>query len=974
MSDSSRYRIPSEDQVHAALARLTKLPLRRAFYSKLENPHWVAALAGQGAFRNPPETEVMPDGLVRSDPWPEIDYLVRMAPVASADVASVLESIADSTNQWVRRGIVEATLLLDPTDAARLVPKMKEWPCDELANFRMDSRGVAQAIVRLLRGGAHREGMQLAQAFFGPRPATKNQTYGLAEPVTGVEPYWYRDSLPSIADALGRSRLPVLTRWLRAHQEYSNPSTSGAGYDTSHVWRESIRTSATHSSHEVGDALVDEVRRALVESAEALPKWLCRLLKDNQPLLRRIALDVLTEQIEALQETPPGATAESAEFEAGLVAAAQQVLGDESFLDSGLRAEYMPFVRACSAWGSGVDLGPFFDEVRRGPLWLRAEAQGFPASDDDTSEESEAQQEDHKKRWQHTMLTLFGARGLPEDLQATLAALDDEYGTIEVRDGSFHFEMRTGSTSPVDLDTMLAMSSDELIDQLRTWHPDRDVFMGPTHEAQGRVLSEVMKRDPARFAGRLDDLKTLRPTYIRAVVSGWRAALEAGETLSWDDVLSLSEWIVDLDESVELSSEGDAFDDDSNYEPLRSEVLRLLEAGLALRVDLGTSGVAESDAPRVLRLLGGYAEDPKPTPEYEAEYGGTNMDSLTLSLNTVRPIAIRALIRLVHRFPDTTAATDALSVLDRHIAGRDQSLAVAAAVGEGTGRLYDAATAWIQDRVSVVFGDRAPTAAFQQVALSTALATHRPHMALIELLRQPLTVTIAMMEDPAIVTGWRTDRTFPQLIGDWVVAAIVGGQMDPDDPLAQEWFEAASAELRGQVLGHLAWQVMRADTLSEEVLERVAELWDRRIAHVHLHPEDALELSGVYWLARSDKFEVEWWLPRLEHATSVLTGFDTHGMVGERLASASMIDPDTALKVLENILGHGTQDREFSHYDLLEHAVPQVLASALCADDCELRRRATELMNRLGDAGYIDLRDRVESLMKPPGQAGTTDL
>lgn len=963
MSDTPVYKVPTPEEVLAVRLRLNKLPLRRAFFSKLDNPHWVAALASQGAFKNPPATEVMPDGMVQCEFWPEIDYLVRMAPIVSADVADVLEPIAHSTNQWVRRGIAEAATVMDPADAARLVPKMKEWPGEELANFRIDSRHIAGVVVRLLEGGQSRRGLRLAEAYFAPRPSPEKPKYGIPEPVSGMESYWYGEELPLIAAALGSSRLQVLVRWLRTYQQCSNSFTGEPGFDPSYIWRQSIRDSEEHSAHGIGDALVDAVRLALADSVKDSTQTLSHLLTDDQPLLRRIALDVLTEAIESVDDKSAAHAASLTQHETELVAAAVQVLADEAFIESDYRAEYLPFIRACLAWRSVVSTEPFFEAVRKGPLSLRDGRQERFAREGDTPEESEARRQDYGKRWQHTMLTLVGAEELPEDLCASLATLDEEYGVIEVQDGAVRFETFTGSTSPIDFETMSALSNRELIEHLSSWHPEADRFMGPTHEGQGRVLAEVLTKEPGRFSGSVDDLKSLRPTYIRAVVRGWKAALEAGETLSWNEVLSLCEWIIGLDDATEVDSEGDSFDDDPNYKALKFEALHLLDAGLSIRPTETVSGVSAEEADRLFSLLARYAEAPEPTPEYEAEYGGTNMDPLTLSLNTVRPVAIRALIRLVNRFPETSAASEALAILDRHIAGRDPSLAVAAAVGEGTGRLYDSVRPWIEERVGAVFGDSVPTTEYQQVALSTVLAVHRVHMALIELLRQPLTLTIEQMASADLAAGWRHHtRTFPQLIGDWIVSGIVSGGMAHEDPLAQSWFEKADAALRGEVIGHLGWQLMRAESVSDDVLRRAAELWDWRIAHVKEHPEDAAELSHIYWLARSDKYEVDWWLPRLEYASSVVSSFDMHGMVGEKLAAAASVNPDRALRVLENVLDEPDSDRGLMHYDLMEHAVPQVIATALDCKDAGVRKRATDLMNRLGDGGYIALKARVDAL------------
>ncbi len=959
------FEAPNDTEVHAVLARLGSLQLRRAFFAQLENPHWVAALAKIGGLVSPPATEVMPDGLVRSDPWPEIGYLVRMAQAASGEVAGVLEGIADSTNQWVRRGIMEAATALAPEDAARLVPKLKKWPGDELANFRVDPNDITKTIVRLLGSSEHAKGRQLANAYFTPRPPAESPKFGPPEPVSGIERYWYEEGLPAVAEALGDNRVQALAGWLREYQRHSNAYEGTRHYDLSHVWRPAIRVSAEHHAHEIGDSLVDSLRGALAAETELSLEPLSRLLQDDQPLLRRIALDVLAEAIDQLEDKSAQHASELDEREKAIANQASVVLSDESFIESDYRGEHIPFIRACLAWHEVVDVSPFFDAIRQGPPALRDERRERFAHEGDTEADIATRMDDYKKRWQHTTLTLVGPAMLPEDLRDILTTLDAEYGVLEVQDGEIFVGGFIGPASPLDVEAMRALSDDDLIEHLRSWHPEPGKWRGPSHEGQGRFLTTALSTQCGRLSDRIEDIKSLRATYVRAVIAGWREAVKAGCLLSWVEVLPLCEWAANLDDDTKLPSEGDSFDDDPDYRNLKFEVLQLIESGLAIRPSNENPGIGEEYAEQVGAILAHYAGNPEPTPEREAADSEGNQDPITVSINTIRPEAIRALIRLVDRFPETDAAVRALSILDQHIAGAEPSLAVAAAVGEGTGRLFDSARSWIEERVGAIFGEQLPTLNYQQVALSTALAAHHIHMDLLELWRGPLLLTISEIPTVEHVPGWKThSRTFHQLIGDWILRAIIEGHLGYDDPLVEAWSTHAGAELWGEVLGHLAWLMTRRETVPEDIVGRVADLWDWRIAHVKECPEDAAELAGIYWLARSDKYDVDWWLPRLEYASAVYSDFQTRGMLGEKLAESSLVDPATTLRIVENVLREDGSPSSRMEYDLMEHAVPQAIASALDFPDTELQARAIALMNRLGGAGYIDLQDRVEELRR----------
>jgi hypothetical protein len=100
----ARYRRPTREQVLSVRARLGNLQLRRAFYGKLENPHWVEALRQAGAFVNPPGLITAPDWSLRADPWPEIDYLARMADQVPTEITAIFKNIMNTKKPLGSKG------------------------------------------------------------------------------------------------------------------------------------------------------------------------------------------------------------------------------------------------------------------------------------------------------------------------------------------------------------------------------------------------------------------------------------------------------------------------------------------------------------------------------------------------------------------------------------------------------------------------------------------------------------------------------------------------------------------------------------------------------------------------------------------------------------------------------------------------------------------------------------------------------
>jgi hypothetical protein len=153
--------------------------------------------------------------------------------------------------------------------------------------------------------------------------------------------------------------------------------------------------------------------------------------------------------------------------------------------------------------------------------------------------------------------------------------------------------------------------------------------------------------------------------------------------------------------------------------------------------------------------------------------------------------------------------------------------------------------------------------------------------------------------------------------------------------------------------------LVHSDAVSEHLLARTRDLWDQRVRHVSQHPEDAAELGEFYWFIRSRKFSVGWWLPQLASVIALYEQFNPKGMIREDLGLAAREDPAGALEVIVGLVGDPASAEQMSMYDLMEHAVPQVIAAGLDSSEGALRNTATKLMNDVGKVGYIDLAQRV---------------
>lgn len=515
---------------------------------------------------------------------------------------------------------------------------------------------------------------------------------------------------------------------------------------------------------------------------------------------------------------------------------------------------------------------------------------------------------------------------------------------------------------------MSVMSPTELVAHLESWHDAGNGWgQEPSHEGQGRELTALLTTNPKAVAGIDDLVERLRPTYLRAILQGWEAALKADLGLDWVQAEQLLRGVLaHSDESI-FPVEGGQFDEDVDFRWTKKAAVGLLEELAkkhASRVpDDAMSGFAD--------MLVTLAEDETAWSEYISYDKESGTDPLTVSLNWQWPMRVRGLIYLMSHGKDTSWYEAARSALNRELARHDTRGASWAVLGEGLGRLLLTDPEWVERNAPIWFGDEDGTTADQQIASTTAMAVHRYHPTLYELLA-PSMIAAIKSEHP-IAAGWRMQSDPMQRVGEWVIEAVIRGDKTLDDAVANAFFTIVPAKVRGEAIAHIAWSFMHAETVDEAIRDRFAEFWDSRVEHVRSHPEDKEELNGFYWFVKSGKFEVGWWLPRLKEAAELDPYLSSERyMIGKKIASSADVDPRGALDVLKLLL-EGRDDAGATVYDLTRHAVPMVLARAIASGDDRLKADAEVYMNDLGEKGYLQLEAEVNAVLNGTITQGDID-
>lgn len=937
----TEYRTPTEDQVDAVLRRITNPQLRRAFFEGLKNPLWVAPLAKKGLFNHPPAPITTEAGEVRDVYWPEIEYLTRVAPDVPADVVDVLLQIDDSENAWVQRAVFEIGATIPPAEAARLKPLLKSMAAVGFG-WRTDPRDQVSMVLNLLGGDEGKTGRWLADRLFRP-VAAQGPNAGVS-----MDEYWYEDGLKRIAATLSGDYLSLVIGWLEEYERLSGHVSDTV--DASFVYRGTIR-SRDDDYPDVEQTLIDTVRDIALKAAVVEPgNAVNQLLKPKMALFRRIAMFAIG-QVLATRSNDEASSER-------LLREASRLLEDPVSASNDNRIEYAELARAAASAAPGI-LDSLAEVILAGPDAADTSIREWIAEEGDSSADVDRRVTEYRERRLHQWLAAIGYDALPERARGILASLDERLGAIESPlEPAMRIISWSGPNSPMSQDEMAAMNATELVAHLESWHAGENWGPEPSHEGQGRELAALLSSRPLILIGIEGVAERLRPTYVRAILQGWMAALKAGLELDWDQTERLIAEVLAHGDDSPVVAEGGRFDDDPDFRGAKGAAVWLLEELVKQR---DAPAVPADSLARFASLLVEAADDERAWLEYDSYEAENDMDALTISLNWQWAVRLRGLVNLLSHGADATWHTAALNAFRVEIGRDDRRGAGRAVLGASLGSLLTHDPDWLEPKVPELVGSAGGLSPSQQIALTTAMAIHRYHPKLYELLSPSMLG--ALRTTGPIVSGWRGQTDPKARIGEWVIDALIRGHRTLDDSVATAFFTTAPPPVRGEAIGHIAWAFMHAEAVDDEIRDRFARLWDQRVAHVRMNPEDREELNGFHWFVKSKKFPETWWLPRLKEAVELNPQLlDQRLMIGKEVAAASNADPRNALEVLRVFLS-GPIEAATAAWDLSRNAVPIVLARGMVSGDPALAQEATDLMHELGEKGDLELRRRVDAVL-----------
>lgn len=454
-------------------------------------------------------------------------------------------------------------------------------------------------------------------------------------------------------------------------------------------------------------------------------------------------------------------------------------------------------------------------------------------------------------------------------------------------------------------------------------------------------LSELVSKNPSDYIDIFEDFRNLETFYVRAFFSGVKLSRQEIPAESWPYLLESMQWVLDRhskDESTEWSE-------------IRSFIGDIISSHL--KNDEGK--IPFDSRGQVWSVIAVLTDDPNPSVEYEAQYGGKNMDPLTLSLNTTRGEAFHTVFKYVNwcrqvlNIQESTleSTAEVLPVLEKHLTPSvEPSLAVRAVYGELLPSLIALDPDWVKEHLAELFPVASEHSALYKATWETFIVWTRPYDNVYEMLKEQYSRALDHLQEESLYST----ETAPARLSEHLTAFFARGIIELDEgSVFQRFYETASGPQAAHVFWFIA-RIVREQDVPPQVLQRFVSLIERRVRN-----GSADELTAFGWLFSSGKFDAEWSLQVLNAAVASTKQSDPDHSVIEHLSTLSMKFPKLAISVVSHLVDGADTEWKLQYW---EPHLRTIIAAAVAADEREL---AALVVNKLAARNMPHFRNLLQT-------------
>ena len=931
-----------ERDIAAAIRRAQNGVELDHFFQRISSPVWLEHLRGARWFANPPEPEIT--GTTMSFPaWIPGQYLERVAAERPVEVLDICRGAAVSSNPRVRYSLLRSAAAMPPHIAKRFVKQASRW-ASEPSGFAFVAEAIGALAAHLAAGGECKASLSILRPLLTlhAAPSSTVDVEGVQvtvprEPMPRYEPYQYRafvaDSLPDIVKHCELPAFVMLSAILADALAARDPAKRPP-HDLSTIWRSAIDVGDDRAGVDALDALIDALRDAGVAilatdsgARNRIPeilrraRWDCHmrilihLARMDAPSNPSMAIALLTDRTLLHNYV--------ANYER------DQLTRDcFVYLSRDQRSEVLQW----------IDEGPDREVLRQRFMLIR------PPGDADAYITGVVE------GWQRDRLTPIASH-LPARQRRRLQQLIELRGEAQM--APRHVEFRYGAESPLSAEELASMTPRAVLEYLDSWEPPSDP-RGPSAEGLANQLQQTIRLNPAGYAVDARLLLRLDPTYRRSALAGFRDASTSGVSFDWGPVLRLMEDL--LAESSAPASRVhavvEAVQERASW--TAQEAGRLLQAGLR-----STPGaVPTSQMPRILRIATTllHHEDPVPSNEEDGLFDG--MPPISRGINSVRGFAVELSLDII-QWAKQTSCDDAEDLRGHllaelaSLATVERSAGVRAVFGLCLTKLVAIDADWFAEHRRQILPPRSEDQSLHDAVWNAYLAFSNVYVNVFGVLRDEYEDAVDVLAMPTVKADEVPAESPVAQLGAHLLALYNSGNLPlREGGVLDRYFRHAPGTARHYVLGLQGRAAYESrNTISPEVVARMAALWDDRIRVVRDRGGDALdEIQPFAWAIASGVFDPAWSLEHLNRLLASGVRLEAEHLIAEELVRLASSHEPLVLGALSGMIRNSHKDWGISGWVRQAGEILDVLDGS---SDPDVVDASVRLRNELATRGFI---------------------
>jgi hypothetical protein len=516
------------------------------------------------------------------------------------------------------------------------------------------------------------------------------------------------------------------------------------------------------------------------------------------------------------------------------------------------------------------------------------------------------------------------------------------------------------------------MTVEELVTFLKSWRSS-DEHWGPTPEGLGRLLTDVVASEPRKYATESQQFKHTQPTYVRSVLSGLRNAIGQKLVFSWPPVLDLCHRVLEQPRKSDVES-SHHLERDPDWGWARKTIAELLDKGFGDDITALPFNLREM----AWKIVKPITDDPEPDQKYEEEYGGSNMDPATMSINTTRGEAMHAVVRYalwvrrhIEKSEDSETRLrrgfdempEVREVLDAHLnVLEDPSLAIRSVYGQWYPWILLLDPNWARSKIPTIFPLEPSLKSYFDAAWNTYIMFCPPYDNVFEELQTIYSQAVDQLSTAADTESQSYDSDHH--VAEHLITYYWRGKLTLDDNgLFARFWKKADDKLRAHAIEFAGRSLSNTDEdIPPEISARFKELWTTRLATAKSStniPDYQDELAAFGWWFSAGKLGSAWEIAQLKEVLLLVRKIDPDSSVVERLVELAGTRPNDVVECLKLLVE--TTQKPWGIYAWLDEA-KKILATVIQSQDTQARDEAIKLVHRLGSMGHLQFRELLPNI------------